>query len=200
LKTFRIKAKWLKLNLAIVLFVGLTQSCKEPEQKNDDATQSQKVKTLFYGIDSCWATMINSDDGKISNMARICDELTLIGGNDAEKLNALKNKINTLKSDRYTQDDLLEAGAIEKYDSVTNEVIKKVFEEIEFNANAGKYQIILQLKEEITAADDSVLWYRKEYDKQIDHYNAYLSDTTNDLPKNNQNQEFKRFGQFRLIK
>ncbi|HPI09935.1 MAG TPA: hypothetical protein PLK63_02795 [Catalimonadaceae bacterium] len=89
---------------------------------------------------------------------------------------------------------------IDKYDSITNQVIQKLRNESNQNPNAIKYQIVNQLFSEIQLADDSVLFYRKEYDRTVDSFNNFLKTRKKDLKKSGINVDsLQPYPVFRLL-
>jgi len=144
--------------------------------------------------------MITSDDNKIENMNRLVRELQMIDGSNAESLNSTALEVQKLSGQRYDQKTMKFSRNIDKYDSITNQVIQKLRNESNQNPNAIKYQIVNQLFSEIQLADDSVLFYRKEYDRTVDSFNNFLKTRKKDLKKSGINVDsLQPYPVFRLL-
>jgi len=166
------------------IFVFLI-NCK-PVQKKTNSTPSTTNSELagkLWKIDSTWSNMIESDDSKIENLNRLTKELQLINGGNEAALVEIQKKVSGLATYRYDRISLSKPNAIDRYDSATNVIISEIKREATANPNAIRYQIINQLLSEIQNADDSVLFYRKDYDRTIDVYNAFLKKNTRDLKR-----------------
>jgi hypothetical protein len=73
--------------------------------------------------------------------------------------------------------------AIDRYDSATNSILSSIKQEIQSNPETERFQIVQQLRNEIQMADDSVLYFRKGYDKQVDALNGYLKKNRKQLKR-----------------
>jgi hypothetical protein len=143
---------------------------------------------------------MKSDDNKIENMDRLVKELLMIDGANSESLKSTETAVQKLTENRYDQNSMKFSRNIDLYDSVTNQVIQKLRNETNSNPNAIKYQIVNQLLSEIQMADDSILFYRKEYDRKVDQFNNFLKTRKKDLKKSGVNVDsIKPYPVFRLL-
>lgn len=178
----------------------LAVSCKEGPKTETTDPRVEQFFSYENRADTCWANMIYSDDLKIQNMKRIVTELQLIEGSDEAQLARLLSRIDSLQIFRYNRMDLRNSTLIDQYDNQTNLVIADVRKAVAANPNASKYQLINQLSSEITLADDSVLFYRKDYDKAIDSLRYFKSKYGKSLRKQIPNLDsLTNFPQFRLV-
>jgi len=145
-------------------------SCK-PDAKKDESANNTGTSKALQSADSSWAAMMRSDDAKMANMKRLASELQLLEGADSVALKRIHSKIDSLPAYRYEMENL-ENSRIDKYDEVCTAAISALKTEISRIPKATNYQIVNQLVSEITAADDSVLFYRKAYDSSADRYNS----------------------------
>lgn len=184
-------------SISIIL---LAVSCKEGPKTETTDPRVEQFFSFENRADTCWANMIYSDDSKIENMKRIVTELQLIEGSDEAQLARLLSRIDSLQILRYNRMDLRNSTLIDQYDNQTNQVIAEVRKAVAANPNASKYQLINQLNSEITLADDSVLFYRKDYDKAIDSLRYFKSKYGKSLKKQIPNLDsLTNFPQFRLV-
>lgn len=159
-------------------------SCKQNQKTGSQPDPLVQKLDLYYAkADTSWSRMMASDDAKISNLKRLADELLLIDGSNEKNLQLLRNKADTLPLIRYDRRNLRENGKIDTYDMATNEVIAGLRKEISDNPNAIKYQIVNQLVSEIIQADDSVLMFRKEYDRTLDSVRLFKKRQKRELKK-----------------
>jgi len=182
------------------LFLFYSCTVKDSGKSNSTSKMISDFENFNYAIDSSWKKMMKSDDLKIDNMARLVEELQLVDGSSESELNALSSEVKNLKSIRYDIATIKDSKLIDLYDSATNKVIFDAKEEFRKNPNAVKYQIINQLISEIQLADDSVLLYRKDYDKQVDVYNSFVKKNRNELKTIKEEQsKIVEYSLFRLI-
>lgn len=186
------------LMLIFPAFFGCRQTQKQAGEAGD--TLALRLEENMRAIDSTWNRMIVSDDTKIANMRRLCQELELLKGSQEKEIKALLTQIEQLPQVRYTREQVAVPGFIERYDSLTNAAIEKVTETARRLAPEQEYQLINQLVAEIRMADDSVLFYRKEYDRSLDQYGAFLKEKAAGLRKRFPGIDtLKRYRVFRAI-
>jgi hypothetical protein len=126
---------------------------------------------------------MGSDDAKIDNLRRLAKELELIKGSNPAKINQLSTEIDQLPLIRYSRKNMGSGKAIDRYDSATNSILSSIKQEIQSNPETERFQIVQQLRNEIQMADDSVLYFRKGYDKQVDALNGYLKKNRKQLKR-----------------
>ena len=191
-----------RLFTSVLVSLFLISSCKQVQKSSvAEPTASTDLDRHMNQLDSTWKVMMMSDDYKIENLNRLIKELQLIDGSNTESLKASETEVQSLKENRYDQTSMRISRNIDIYDSLTNKVIQKLRNETSMNPNAIKYQIVNQLLSEIQLADDSVLFYRKEYDRTVDSFNSFLKARKKDLKKSGINVDsLKPYPVFRLMK
>jgi hypothetical protein len=188
--------------ILFVLSIGFVlSSCKQAQKSSvTETTISKELENQTFQLDSTWNVMFQSDDNKIENLSRLIKELQMIDGINSGLLTLSEKEIQSIKGFRYDQNSMRISRNIDIYDSVTNGVIQKLRNETNQNPNAIKYQIVNQLMTEIQQADDSILFYRKEYDRTVDSYNSFLKTRKKDLKKSGINVDsMKPYPVFRLL-
>ena len=181
--------------------VLMISSCKQVKKSSgSDSSVSKELEKQIFQLDSTWNIMFKSDDNKIENMSRLVKELQMIDGVNSKALKSAESEVLGLKEKRYDKISMRLSRNIDLYDSVTNQVLKNLRNETNQNPNAVKYQIVNQLMSEIQLADDSILFYRKEYDRTVDAYNNFLKTRRKDLEKSGINVDsMKPYPVFRLL-
>jgi len=194
--------KYMNNVILFVLSIGFVlSSCKQVQKSSvTETTISKELEKQTFQLDSTWNVMFQSDDNKIENLSRLVKELQMIDGSNSGLLTLAEKEIQSIKGFRYDQNSMRISRNIDIYDSVTNGVIQKLRNETNQNPNAIKYQIVNQLMTEIQQADDSILFYRKEYDRTVDSYNSSLKTRKKDLKKSWINVDsMKPYPVFRLL-
>lgn len=192
------------MNYFIILLLSIAfalSSCKQVQKSSvAESSVSKELEDQKLQLDSTWNVMFQSDDNKIENLNRLVKELQMIDGSNSGLLTLAEKEIQSIKGFRYDQNSMRISRSIDIYDSVTNVVIQKLRNETNQNPNAIKYQIVNQLISEIQLADDSILFYRKEYDRTVDSYNNFLKTRNKDLKKSGINVDsLKPYPVFRLL-
>lgn len=184
----------------LVVLITCLAGCRQVPQKNSANPLISELETHLNQTDSTWMLMIKSDDNKIANLLRLNKELQLIDGSNPDSLLRLEKQITALPLFRYNRITMRDSRLIDRYDSATNEVLSKVKKETASNPNAIKYQIINQLMSEIQAADDSILYFRKEYDRSIDGFNQFVRKNKKALKSSYPDfDSLKNYSLFRLV-
>lgn len=167
--------KQLLFSFSIILAcTALLGSCRQPSGKSKPDPVLEDFRKNLAGADSCWNVMMISDDGKIQNMERLASELLLIDGSDSVAISGIRAGISNLKQGRYSKFSIRHSGSIDAYDSISTGLISGLKKEVSRNPKSIEFQIVNQLVQEISQADDSVLFYRKEYDRFADRLNLML--------------------------
>jgi len=192
------------MNYFIILLLSIAfalSSCKQVQKSSvAESSVSKELENQKLQLDGTWNVMFQSDDNKIENLNRLVKELQMIDGSNSGLLTLAEKEIQSIKGFRYDQNSMRISRSIDIYDSVTNVVIQKLRNETNQNPNAIKYQIVNQLISEIQLADDSILFYRKEYDRTVDSYNNFLKTRNKDLKKSGINVDsLKPYPVFRLL-
>jgi hypothetical protein len=159
---------------SLILLTALSQACKPPVKKEGSSKVVLDYSSSISKADSCWAIMMLSDDNKISNMQRLAKELMLVDGSDSLALEKIKSSIEQLPGQRYNRISMGAKGSIDRYDSLCTAALSSLRKEVSKNPNAVQFQIVNQLLSEVGQADDSVLFYRKEYDRCAEKLNLLL--------------------------
>ncbi len=107
-------------------------------------------------------------------MQRLANELMLIEGSDSLALEKIKSSIGQLPEQRYNRFSMGGKGSIDRYDSLCNAALASLRKEAGKNPKSEQFQIVNQLLSEVGQADDSVLFYRKEYDRSAEKLNLLL--------------------------
>jgi hypothetical protein len=188
------------LSAAIICLLFIAVSCRQPSGKAGTDAILIEFRQNLSGADSSWHVMMNSDDGKIQNMERLTAELLLLDACDSSSLMKIKTAISGLKEMRYNRQNLREPGRIDQYDSACTALITALKQEVSRNPKAEQFQIVNQLVNEVSVADDSVLFYRKEYDRFADKLNISLKENRKKLQSEiRQPDSLKPFPVFRLV-
>jgi len=188
------------LSAAIACLLLITVSCRQPSGKAGTDAILVEFRHNLSGADSSWRVMMSSDDGKLQNMERLTAELLLLDACDSSSLMNIKKAISGLKEMRYNRQNLREQGRIDQYDSACTALITGLKQEVSRNPKAEQFQIINQLVNEVSVADDSVLFYRKEYDRFADKLNLSLKENRKNLQGEiKELDSLKAFPVFRLV-
>ncbi len=193
----------MKTRVYIFLIFSVLIACSS-EKKNKSGTSgnviSEQYNQILSGADTAWNEMMASEDRKIENIRLMVKELGLIEGSSAKHLEEINGHLEDLKKSRYDRLSMAKSNLIDRYDSLTNALIGELRSEINTNKEAVKYQVINQLMQEIQAADDSVLFLRKAYDRKIDLCKNFVQENRKKIRKFIPNPDsLKNLNYFRLI-
>jgi hypothetical protein len=125
--------------------------------------------------------MIKDDDEKLDNLRRVLQEVEYSGNYNRLKLDSLKKNIDQLEAARYNPATMSDSDLINRYDSMTNQVMGEVTVFTTRLAQFEQYPIMGQLLQEVFEADDRVLHHRIEYDRIAKQYNAFLESYQPDM-------------------
>ena len=186
----------------LILTSALFSCTNRGSQTVSTATNSMvgQVDQYQLGMDTTWQKMTNSDVNKFDNMTRLIQELKLIDGSDGRMLDSISSQIENVEQVRYNTQNISEPQRIDRFDSVSNLIWAGLRKEVLKTKNAERYQIVNQLVSEIQQADDSVLFYRKNYDRKVDEFNAFYKKNKKELKRAYPNfEQLKPYPVFRLV-
>ena len=185
--------------VCLIALLTLLWSCHSKDKKAEDAAIIS-LEIDWQKADSSWKKMISSDDGKIENINRLISELLLLDGCDSALLLQCREKSTQMASGRYNKGNIREPGRIEKFDSLSIHIINSLQKETNRIPGATDFQLINQLLNEIKAADDSVIFYRKDYDHHVDTLNQNIRKNKKILEVlGDSSTKFRTYPVFRLI-
>jgi hypothetical protein len=184
---------------AAIIFLFNAQ-CSREQQKTakSEAALLSEAEKIEQAMDSAWQVMIASDDNKLNNILLLADRISYLKNYHDTEITNLKQRVEALRKQRYSRSDIEVSERIDAYDDSTNLLLTYMRNTLSQHPDANNFQIILQLQEEIAAADDSMILYRKGYDAQVDRWNALVSKKADALQKAGK-QNTKPLPLFRLI-
>jgi hypothetical protein len=184
---------------AAIIFLFNAQ-CSREQQKTakSEAALLSEAEKIEQAMDSAWQVMIASDDNKLNNILLLADRISYLKNYHDTEITNLKQRVEALRKQRYSRSDIEVSERIDAYDDSTNLLLTYMRNTLAQHPDANNFQIILQLQEEIAAADDSMILYRKGYDAQVDRWNALVSKKADALQKAGK-QNTKPLPLFRLI-
>jgi hypothetical protein len=171
-----------------ILFSGLTACKRTDKASTGEAVKSadvmrQEVTALEDSIDLHWNKMIRSDDEKIDYLSLLLTELDYAGAYDKRQIAELNQMQKSLKSKRFVKEDMGNHERILSYDNATDSLLYKVRLVAYSSTIKEKFPRIDLLLEDIKVKDDSIIFYRADYDKRVKAYNQYLQDNKKPLSK-----------------
>ena len=174
--------------------------CSREQQKSAKAEQAllEEAASIEQALDSAWQVMIASDDNKLNNMLLLADRISYLKTYNDTEITNLKQRVEVLRKQRYSRSDIAVSEQIDAYDERTSELLTYMRHTLSQHPDANDFQIIVQLQEEIAAADDSMILYRKGYDAQVDKWNAFVGKNADVLKKAGK-ENIKPLPVFRLI-
>jgi hypothetical protein len=181
-------SKRLMVAAVAILLSGLT-ACKRTDKASaGEAVKSaevmrQEVTALEDSIDLHWNKMIRSDDEKIDYLNLLLAELDYAGAYDKQQIAELNKMQQSLKSKRFGKEDMGHHERILSYDNATDSLLYRIRLLAYSSTVKEKYPRIDLLLEDIKVKDDSIIFYRADYDKRIKAYNQYLQDHKKTLSK-----------------
>jgi hypothetical protein len=138
------------------------------------------LKSLRDSSDKAWDMMTKSDDQKISDIARLLQEISYCKKYNAMLLDSLNTVVKVMKDKRYSQLAMTNEQ-IDQYDIYTDKVISRVRFLSSSTKDLKEHPLAETLFSDIAEADNTLWSYRKLYDKWADKYNSYLEANKNSL-------------------
>lgn len=185
---------------SILLLMNLkcSRTSNDGSSSGSAAVMEQQATKLESAMDSAWQVMIKSDDNKLNNLLLLAERISYCKEYSDTEITNLKQRVEQLRQSRYSRNDIKVSANIDRYDSLTTILLGYFQKTLARHPDADNFQVIVQLKEEIAAADDSMLLYRKGYDAQVDKWNAFVKANQKSLRKIDTGR-FKLLPVFRLI-
>jgi hypothetical protein len=189
---------WFQFAAAIILLTNMQCSREKQKTAKSEAALLSEAEKIELAMDSAWQVMIASDDNKLNNMLLLADRISYLKSYQDTEITNLKERVEALRKQRYSRSDIAVSERIDAYDDNTTLLFTYMRKTLAQHPDANNFQIILQLQDEIAAADDSMILYRKGYDAQVDRWNALVSKKADALQKAGK-ENTKPLPLFRLI-
>lgn len=173
------------ISCVLLPLILLTGGCNKKTSTALNPTTIDSLKSVFQEIstdlDASWNQMIKDDDEKLDNLRRVLQEVEYSGKYNRLKLDSLKKDIDQLEAARYDSETMSDSELINRYDSMTNQVMGEVTIFTTRLEQFEQYPIMGQLLQEVFEADDRVLHHRIEYDRIAKRYNSFLESYQPDM-------------------
>lgn len=195
-----------------IILVGIILSisfCTNPKKESGNNTTNanfvdieKQLDSVSLKMDTLWKKMIDSDNKKLANIRIIIDEyrLYLPQGADSLAVDTLYKSLDALPALRPNRENMAEPDVIDKYDLETNIVLEKIKKTREKYAELQKYQRIQLFMNDVQAADDSIIFLRRDYDEQVDVFNRIIERNQNQLKSHSEKYKNQKILPiFRLI-
>jgi septal ring factor EnvC (AmiA/AmiB activator) len=154
-------------------------SCKQkPKAELTLFTKADSLTDTYLALQDSmlqtWNIMINDDNRKIEAMHNLLHELMVGSPVDQEILKSYEERIENLKTNRYTQKTMAEAQLVEEYDFASNALVTELISLAESQAQFPYNSTLQKLVDEIRLADQRVTNYREAYDLIAIRYNHFV--------------------------
>lgn len=166
--------------LATILVVIVTlSSCSSSKHKAEE-TNFNRIDSLrahFLTIEDsllyAWNVMIHDDNERISDLARLLDELQNAQVLDSNNVTELKAELKSMKNSRYNMTKMT-SEQIDWYDSISFSMSGKIIGIILDFKEVGRYPYMNELIESVRNRESKILWYRVDYDKIAKEHNRFV--------------------------
>jgi hypothetical protein len=166
-----------------------TKNTLPPIHKND---LSSKLMILNDSVNLKWKQMMAADSQKFADIKRLLEEISYCKKYNEKEFENLMTLRNKVYAERYTQEGLTDSK-IDKYDSLTTLLIKKVRNLKVSTPEILQHPLADQLENEILKADnEDVILFRKRYDSIVEKYNSFLDQNKEVIAKDPNLESFKK--------
>ncbi|MBX9853423.1 MAG: hypothetical protein K2X86_16880 [Cytophagaceae bacterium] len=179
-----------KLSFILLSTILFAFSCERKGPEKTEEKKEAKLETVKIGMDAIvdslnksWNAIINTDDQKFADIKRLLEEISYTNKYDARLQDSLMKQIEVVKAQRFDQN--IDLNQMDKYDSITDAYILKVFELKQKTKGIEQHPLADELVEDIAEANSSqaTAVLRLRYDRWAKQYNDYLKDNKKSLEK-----------------
>lgn len=171
--------------LIIGAFAFLLLACETGQQNNEKPaektsaeikkeTLSREFTSIHTQVDTSWHNMIEDDNQKLADMSRLLDEVSYTGEYDQDLYRSLKEQVQKLREQRYTQTTMSNSNEIDLYDEASRRLMLEVITFAQQNPQYERYPLMEELIYDIRQRNEQVLFYRMDYDDAAKAYNRFL--------------------------
>ena len=176
-------------NLIISLLLGvmiLLGSCGRRAKLTKSEVDSLKAEyvSLLAPADTAWKIMMDEDDEKLFYLKRLLQEVSYTNEYDTIQYTSLMTRLEELKVIRYDQYTVSDSKLIDKYDSVTIQLVPEILNFASSHPMFGNYPLMAELIYNIRELDNNVLFKRADYDREAKKLNEYLTHNEDALADN----------------
>jgi len=165
--------------LLIFLFVAACSS-RFNQQTEEPISEAKldSLRTVYYKLNDTiqftWQSMMEDDNGKITNMLMLLDEVKKTGHYPDDSLAPVADMIGALKSMQYDSVSVGDPNLIKRYDSLTLNARNAIATYAEGLPAEESSPMISVLLDRVLTAQSSAVLYRVSYDNFIYDFNLFL--------------------------
>jgi hypothetical protein len=182
------------MNIRNVLYFALLfliACASEPEVQESPEHLKHRTDSLNRTIDEKWSAFMRSDDAKVVRMSQLIGLLDSTGycTDTLGICDGLRQLSERLKNSRYTRQNMSNSLLIDEYDLRTDSLMDGLRLLVQQKPDTLTPTPVKDLMQAIQAADDSVIIFHKQFDEQVDSYNAFLDFHAEQLQKSGYPEE-----------
>ena len=129
--------------------------------------------SLSDSVRVAWEEISTTEDGKLSDMKRLLQEISYTPNYNTARHDSLYNALQAVYALRF-EAETMTSERIDKYDSAVARLQRDIIDFARSNPSFESYPLMARLADSIQAADQRTLFLRVRYDNFANDYNDFL--------------------------
>ncbi len=159
----------------MVLACGPRSGAEQAAAPPPPALLRGEADSLRVAVQADWMHLTASETRQLRNLGRLLDEISYVPQHDRLAVARLQMHLERLDTLRYDEVSVAESDRIDRFDAGRDSLVTATVRLAASTPNVESYPLIEELLDDIYLAQDSVLIYRINYDRQAKAYNAFLT-------------------------
>lgn len=170
--------KALRVFVFVMLMAAAYTACQRAsDEKKAEEIAPDSVKVVYNSLNDsvmmAWKDISSTEEGKLSDMKRLLQEISYTSSFNKERYDSLYNYLQQVYALRF-EAETMTSQQIDKYDSAVNRLQREVISFARNHPQFEQYPLMGRLADSIESADQRTLFLRVRYDDFARDYNDFL--------------------------
>ncbi|AHM62554.1 hypothetical protein D770_21525 [Flammeovirgaceae bacterium 311] len=170
--------KTIRVIVFVLLLAAAYTACQRASEERRSEGAAPDSVTFVYNslndsITRAWEDISSTEEGKLSDMKRLLEEISYTPSYNKVRYDSLWNHLQQVYALRF-EAETMTSQQIDRYDSAVSRLQREVVDFARTHPSFEQYPLMEKLSDNIEAADQRTLFLRVRYDEFAREYNDFL--------------------------
>jgi hypothetical protein len=170
--------KTIRICVFVLLLAAAYTACQRAsEERRSDEMAPDSVTVVYNSLNDsikvAWQNISTTEEGKLSDMKRLLQEISYTPSYDKARYDSLWDNLQQVYALRF-EAETMTSRQIDRYDSAVSSLQREILDFARNHPDFYEYAIMEKLVDSIAAADQKTLFLRVRYDNYAKDYNDFL--------------------------
>ncbi|WP_224995151.1 hypothetical protein [Cesiribacter sp. SM1] len=170
--------KTIRVCVFVLLMAAAYTACQRAsEEKRSEEMAPDSVTVVYNSLNDsikvAWQDISATEEGKLSDMKRLLQEISYTPSYDKARYDSLWDNLQQVYALRF-EAETMTSRQIDRYDSAVSKLQREVIDFARSHPSFEQYPLMGKLSDSIEAADQRTLFLRVRYDQFASEYNDFL--------------------------